>query len=109
MKTFDITCLTYHAEVDRETRINIIKKTVGFGNPCAEAPDKDDRDATAILTDTGVIVILNPYGLIVTTWIASVRQASAIYYSNHGKKMPKSLWAIVNYNNNTETWHKMAA
>ena len=110
MKTFDLSCMSHHAEVDREIRINIIKKTVGFGKPIAEAPNKADPTSTVILTDTGVIVVLNKFGIIITTWIADVRQASAIYrqYSN-GQKMPRQLWAIVNYNNNTETWHKMAA
>ena len=107
MKTIDLTAVSYHVIADRKTRFEIIEKTVGFGNPVVEAPDKKGRDCTATLTDTGVIVIIDPLGIIVTAWIASVKQAIAVYSRATGKQqLPKELWNMVNYNNNTELWQK---
>ena len=110
MKPIDLTVVSHHVEVDRQARFDIIKKTVGFGSPVVEAPDKKGRDCTATLTDTGVIVIIDPYGMIVTAWIASVKQAQAVYGRATGSlKMPRQLWNTVNYNNNTELWRKKIA
>ena len=57
MPAIDLTNMTYHAEIDRATRFSIINKTVGFGNPVYIASDKKGRDATATLTDTGVLIV----------------------------------------------------
>lgn len=110
MKAIDLTTVSYHVIADRKTRFEIIEKTVGFGNPVVEAPDKKGRDCTATLTDTGVIVIIDPLGIIVTAWIASVKQAIAVYSRATGKQqLPKELWNMVNYNNNTALWQKKVA
>ena len=110
MKPIDLTVVSNHVVADRQVRFDIINKTVGFGNPVVEAPDKKGRDCTATLTDTGVIVIIDPHGEIVTAWIASVKQAQAVYGRATGSlKMPKQLWNIVNYNNNTELWRQKIA
>ena len=110
MKYIDLQKVSRHVTVDRQTRISIIEKTVGWGKALVEAPDKKGRDCTALLTSTGVIAILEPDGTMVTAWIASVKQAQAVYKRATGSyEMPKELWKMVNYNNNTELWHKMAA
>ena len=110
MKAIDLTTVSHHVIVDRKTRFEIIEKTVGFGNPVVEAPDKKGRDCTATLTDTGVIVIIDPFGIIVTAWIASVKQAVSVYSRATGKtQLPQKLWNMVNYNNNTEFWQKKVA
>jgi len=110
MKILDTTILSAHVIVDRSTRIDLIEKTVGWGNPIVEAPDKKGRDCTAILTTTGVIAILDPDGMIVTAWIASVKQAIAVYARATGNPvLPRRLWQVVNYNNDTTEWRKMAA
>ena len=110
MKIIDLTAVSEHVIVDRQDRFNLINKTVGFGLPVVEAEDKKEQGCTATLTSTGVIVIIDPYGIIVTAWIASVRQAIAVYARATGSaKLPRNLWNIVNYNNNTETWHRIAA
>ena len=92
MKYIDLQKVSRHVTVDRQTRISIIEKTVGWGKALVEAPDKKGRDCTALLTSTGVIAILEPD-----------KRATGNY------EMPKELWKMVNYNNNTELWHKMAA
>lgn len=110
MKTLDTTYMSAHFIVDRKTRIEIIEKTVGFGKPVYEAPNKYATTKTDILTDTGVYVVVAEDGMIVTAWIADVRQAELLYKRATGKKfLPSYLWAVVNYNNNTKEWHRMAA
>ena len=99
-----------HVVVDRQARINLIEKTIGWGNPVIEAPDKKGRDCKAVLTDTGVIIILDPYGIIVTAWIASVKQAIAVYARATGNTvLPQKLWWIINYNNNSKEWQRKIA
>ena len=110
MPTIDLTNISAHALIDRKYRIDWIERTIGFGKPCAKMPNRLDPTSSIVLTDTGVIVVLSETGMIITTWIADVKQANRVYkYHTNGKMMPQNLWRIVNYNNNTETWHKMAA
>lgn len=110
MKAIDLTAISRHVELDRQNRFNLINNTVGFGLPVVEAKDKNNNECTATLTTTGVIVIIDPHGIIVTAWIASVRQAIGVYATATGStKLPKNLWNVVNYNNNTETWQRIAA
>lgn len=107
-KQIDLSKSSAHVVIDRATRVSIIEKTIGFGTPVIEAPDIKERDAKAILTSTGVIVIEGANGTIITTWIASVAQAISVYKrATNGQNIPKDLWAVVNYNNNTETWKAM--
>ena len=110
MKQIDFSKASAHVLIDRKTRVEVIEKTVGFGVPFIEAPDIKERDCTATLTTTGVIVIMDDNGEIITTWIASVKQAVSVYARATGTtKLPKWIWNIVNYNNNTEIWQKMVA
>lgn len=110
MKTIDFSKATTHVIVDRKVRIEIIEKTVGFGVPFVEAPDEKGFDCTATLTTTGVIVIMGANGEIITAWIASVKQAMAVHARATGTtKLPKKIWNVVNYNNNTAEWKKMVA
>ena len=110
MKKLDVSNLSAHVVVDRMDRIRVIEKTVGWGVPVYEAPDEKGRDATAILTSTGVLAIVAPNGMIISVWIAGIKQAVAVFRRATGQeKMPAWLWATINYNNNTEAWKAMAA
>lgn len=106
---FDLTNLTAHVITEREKRFQFIQDTIGFGEPCftcKKARDKDG-DAIATLTDTGVIVIQEEVTeTIITAYIATVKQAYALYYTAKGTtKMPSDLWKQINYNNNTD-WYR---
>ena len=111
MKSFDLCMISDHVDKDRRARFSMIEKTIGFGSPIVETGDKKpDGDCTRTLTDTGVILVIDPYGIIVTAFIASVKQASRLYKQATGdRKLPQNLFNMVNYNNNTEYWKKMAA
>lgn len=110
MKPIDLSNASAHFIIDRKTRIEIIEKTVGWGEPIAEATDKKGRDATATLTTTGVIVVRAFDGMIITAFIATVRQAQAVWNrATENQSMPKALWNIINYNNNTSYWKMKVA
>lgn len=111
MKNYDLTVISDHVDNDRRARFAMIEKTIGFGNPIAEAQDrKPGGNCTRTLTDTGVIIVINPYGTIITAFVAGVKQALQVYSDATGTtKMPKKLWNMVNYNNNTMEWKKAIA
>lgn len=110
MAPIDLTLMTYHAQAERAERFNLIEKTVGWGTPLVVAPDKKERDATATLTTSGVIVIRSFDNVIITAYIGTMSQAKTVWERATGNlKMPRSLWLQINYNNNTKLWQKMAA
>lgn len=109
-KHIDLTNMSAHVIVDRQARINNIENSVGWGTEIITAPDKKERDATATLTSTGVIIIRSLDGMIITAWIASVAQAQAVWGRAKGTaRLPRWLWNVVNYNNNTEYWKNLVA
>jgi len=106
----DTTCMSAHAIIDRADRIRNIENSVGWGTEIVTAPDKKNRDATATLTSTGVIIIRSLDGMIITAWVASVRQAVAVWGRAKGNAtLPRQLWNVVNYNNNTAYWRNLVA
>ena len=112
MKQIDLTIISDHVDQDRRKRFEFIQKTIGFGTPIAEAEDTKNRgDCTRTLTDTGVIVVIDPYGVIVTAFVANVKQAMDVYKRGTGKnKLPNEVFWMVQYNNNSPIWKtKIAA
>jgi hypothetical protein len=111
MKRIDLSIISDHVDNDRRNRFAFIEKTIGFGTPIAEAEDKKERgDCTRTLTGTGVIVVIDPYGVIVTAWIASVKQAIDVYSRATGNnKLPKEVFWMVQYNNNSPVWKTKVA
>lgn len=106
MPPVDFTNMSYHAIVERKTRFDTIERLTGWGKPVIVANDKKGRDATATLTDTGVLIIRGSDNMIITAFIATVRQAQAVWNRGKGGKMPRELWNVINYNNNTDYWKK---
>lgn len=110
MTAIDFNNTTAHVIIDRKARFEMIERTIGWGNPVIVAPDKKERDATATLTDTGVMIIRDFENKIITAWVASVAQAQAVYGRATGSpKLPRRIWLVVNYNNNTPAWNKLVA
>ena len=109
-KNFDTTNMSAHAIIDRKIRIELIENTVGWGHKIVTVPDNKNSGAFATLTSTGVMVITADDGFIITAWVANVRQAVAVWKRAKGNMpLPSWLWRMINYNNNTALWHKMAA
>ena len=94
-KKVDLTRMSAHVIVDREARISMIERTIGWGTEIITAPDKKERDATATLTSTGVIIIRSLDGMIITAWVASVPQAVSVWIRGTGNNhLPSWLWNL---------------
>lgn len=80
-----IMTMTYHAQVEREARIDYIIDVLGdFGQPIASQKNLDN-DTTTFLTNLGVIIIKGTTSQkLVTMYLASTAQATAIYRDCHG-------------------------
>lgn len=110
MKELDLTKMSAHAIIDRATRFAAIENSVGWGKPLVEATDKKGQDATATLTDTGVLIVRDFDNMIITAYVATVRQAQAVWNrATNGARMPRQLWNVINYNNNTDYWKRITA
>lgn len=113
MKAIDYTLCSAHVIIDRKWRMEWIEKTIGYGIELYTCPDFGHDNHTLTLTSTGVLVVReSESNMIVTLWIASVSQAIKIFRNATNKAvdaMPKRLWDIINYNNNTAYWKKVVA
>lgn len=109
-KIIDLTMMSYHAIVERANRVSNIENSIGWGEIVAEAPDRNDANVRRALTSTGVLLVLGENDFIITAWVAEVRQAAAVWKkANNGARMPRQLWNMVNYNNNTTYWQNLVA
>lgn len=110
-KTIDLTRMTAHIIIDRADRINYIERTVGWGTIVVEAPDPVHPGTIKALTSTGVIVVRGEDdNTIITAWIAEVRQAVSVWImAKNNNHLPRWLWNVVNYNNNTPYWRMKVA
>lgn len=109
-KRIDLTKMSAHVIIDRADRINYIEKTVGWGTVVVEAPNRGHEGTRKALTSTGVMVIFGEDNFIITAWIADVNQALWTWIEGkHNNHMPKWLWNVVNYNNNTAYWRNKVA
>ena len=109
-KHLDVMSMSAHTIVDRADRIRYIENTIGYGTIIAETPDPAHEGLNKVLTSTGVLIVRNATTkMIITLWIAGVKQAENVWYSaKPNKPMPKWLWNVVNYNNNTAYWKRLA-
>lgn len=109
-KKIDLTKMSAHFIIDRADRINYIEKTVGWGTVIVEAPDPIREDVRKALTSTGVLIIFGREDIIITAWIADVNQALRVWLdAKNNNHLPKWLWNVINYNNNTEYWRNKVA
>lgn len=95
--------MTNHARHDRRNRFDYILDTVGLGTEIvAEVKRLDDKNRVAYsrLTDSGIIVIVSAdHKTVVTAYIATIEQASAIYRTARGCSiMPNSLYKRIKAN-----------
>jgi len=91
--------MSYHARVQRIERFEYIIDTVGFGEEiaCAKLEVKG-KIRLHTLTDTGVVIVREKNGEIVTAFIARVEQASAIWYKTQQKTMPNKIYQKIKAN-----------
>lgn len=91
--------MSYHARVQRIERFEYIIDTVGFGEEiaCANLEIKG-KMRLHTLTDTGVVIVREKDGEVVTAFIARVEQASAIWYKAQQRTMPNKLYQKIKAN-----------
>ena len=91
--------LSRHVTEDRMERVLFIIDAFkgDFGKPIAEDPE---GDAVRTLTDKGILIVTNlQTGKLVTMWIATVEQGTAIYRNCHQcSKCPLGILKILNRN-----------
>lgn len=87
--------VTMHFKNDRIDRAVYIAETVGFGEVFKTAvyPTQDIQ-----ITDTGVIIVVNHRGAIITTYIARVNQILEIYKTQEWGNAPQWLLSKANKN-----------
>lgn len=87
-----------HLVRDRLKRVEFIIDHIGFGDVIAERDWVDTAGKACIrqLTNTGIIIVLNPSDRkVVTMWTASVLQVRAMY---HGKMIPNWMYHRIKKN-----------
>lgn len=95
------TNMTEHARKDRQSRLEYIIDTVGVGKVAVRYQDIDEKNRIVIfeLTTTGVIIVRNAENMVVTAYIAEMRQAVRVWRCQHGdKKMPAPLYKKITQN-----------
>lgn len=86
--------MSKHLKEERLDRLVAIGTTIGFGNVIKEAVH---REATAMVTDTGVVYIVNKtQKFVITAYVATVDEIIAIY--NGKNNIPSCLFAKVKKN-----------
>ena len=75
-----------HLTHDRIDRAVYIASTIGVGKEIIRAYN-EKKDSYSCLTDTGVMVIRDPKGVIITMYIASMNQAIAMTHNQLSKTL----------------------
>ena len=98
----DLTNTTYHARVERANRmVQVSKLEIGIPVATIEEYNKKGNKTIVTLTDTGVVVILDPKtNTIITLFLASVDRAAAIYKEAYGtrRRLPDQLYNQIKIN-----------
>lgn len=87
--------MSYHLMDDRAKRTEFIIDNIGFGEVVKEKFYMDEKNGKywRQLTDTGILIVLNEeHKIIVTMWIATMKQATDIF---DGRRLPNYLYKKV--------------
>ena len=93
--------MTEHARKDRQARLEYIIDTIGVGKIVVRHQDIDEKNRIVIfeLTTTGVIIVRNAENMVVTAYIAEMRQAVRVWRCQNGnKKLPAPLYKKITQN-----------
>lgn len=93
------TNMTYHAREERINRLNALIDCLGVGEVVLSAPDKLHTDSVRCITSTGIMVIKGIDGTIITAYMATIDQATAMFSQMGFSKIPHTLYRTIVYNN----------
>ena len=92
--------MTYHAREERFDRLSALIDYLGVGEIVLEVPDKYYTNSISCLTSTGIIIVKSSVnGVMITGYMASIRQATAMFYTVGISRIPRTLYQTINRNN----------
>ena len=92
--------MTYHAREERFDRLSALVDYLGVGEIVLEVPDKYYTNSISCLTSTGIIIVKSSVnGVMITGYMASIRQATAMFYTAGISRIPRTLYQTINRNN----------
>lgn len=72
-----------HLSEDRFERIMYIMENLGIGEEVCQSPCIGRIDRYAVLTSTGVVLILNDESLVITAYVPTMKEAVAVWKTSH--------------------------
>lgn len=89
--------ISKHMSREREERIFAILDRTGLGEEMASEQyiDKIGKLVTTIITTTGIILHLNEERTVITAYVATIKQAQAMFPRGH---VPTELYPIIKKN-----------
>ena len=88
--------LTTHAKVERQDRLFAIIDTIGIGNEVDKFYLKEEH-VFKVFTDTGVMLVVNEGGYIVTAFAVNMEKAYAVYRSNGRSHISPRVTKAIHY------------
>ena len=73
--------ISHHLRADRLDRVAYIATTIGYGNIVFERHSLS-TPTISCLTDTGVLIVKDEEGMIITMYIAEYKQANYVTHNN---------------------------
>ena len=73
--------ISHHLRADRLDRVAYIATTIGYGNIVFER-HSPSTPTVSCLTDTGVLIVKDEEGMIITMYIAEYKQANYVTHNN---------------------------
>ena len=73
--------ISHHLRADRLDRVVYIATTIGYGNVVFER-HSPNTPTVSCLTDTGVLIVKDEEGMIITMYIAEYKQANYVTHNN---------------------------
>lgn len=71
--------ISKHASEDRFERMCYLMEQLGIGEEVCQMTDRNRTDRQIALTSTGVILVLAADGCVITAYVASIREAMAVW------------------------------
>lgn len=97
--------LTYHAEYERQWRMDYIEANIGFGQPLVSSYNRR-RHSWHEVTDTGIMVIRSEEGKIITMYIATEKEVLTAFRLAGRTVIPVAIINKVRKNQKHEKWFK---
>lgn len=90
--------LAKHASEYRIERLYYIHTQIGIGNEVCRSREKPNG-LYEVLTDTGILLVVNKESVLITAYIATMKKATAVWRNIYGEqKMPNCVYTAILHN-----------